>query len=152
MKKDFVDVERTNNWDQIKQILHTELGLTNIRESTFDEDTKECTDVVGYDTDNNTTRIAIRIRDHYYRNKYNDFTIRYTEYPKLKVKDIQYYLYGWHSPSGITEYYILDMKNILSSGILNKKWQLKYNHDLTKFYAIPFCCIVPTSIYVHAVI
>lgn len=153
MNNTFIDIPRLNNWHQIKQILHTELGLTNIRESTFNEDTKQCTDIVGYDISYKMIRIAIRIRDYKYRDRFNDFTIRSTQYPKLKVKDIQYYLYGWQSAQiGIREYYILDMTKIRQSGILEESYNLKYNNDGTKFYVIPFKNIQLNSVYVHTII
>jgi len=100
---------------------------------------KHCTDIVAVDSEWNEIRIGIRIRKIEYK-KYNDWTIRSTEYPKLLNEDISLYLYCYEEDDILKQIVCINVPAIKKYSIdtLRKERQLKYNEDGTSFIAIPF--------------
>lgn len=113
--------------------------LVKFRVSTFEEDTKEGTDLVLVLND---VRIAIRLRRD--NIPYRDFTIRYsvpsgakTELEKLRNGYADWYFYGWIINRVIVEYIIVNLHSLRQSGVLDYKYPVRRNTDNTTFIAIP---------------
>lgn len=146
----FVDKELTQNWEQLKHILYKN-GLFFPRIATKEQDTKQSMDLLAVDQNYNEYRIGFRARKNKYY-KYQDFTIRSTEYPKLKTKKVDLYIYCYKDISNtkLQHVYWINIPAIKEyTNVLEIERQQITNNDQkqTRFIVIPFSQMSQYIIY-----
>jgi len=138
-------------YPQVKNILaKNAMIFISLRESTFDEDTKNATDFV---VEIKGGDVAVRTRRN--NTAYRDFTLRsacgrsVTELQKIKSGFARWYLYGWtDNNSIISEYIIVDLDKVRQCKLLDNRKETINKDGYTKFIAIPIselrdnCCLV----------
>ena len=138
--------EFDNNWifqekyyPKICNIIEWNIAkIISIKPATFEDDTKRATDFVVLVE---AGTVAVRIRRAHI--KFRDLTIRSynnghkTEIDKIKEKYVRYYLYCWTDESeNISEYLLLDIHKIVSSGLLENKEETHNKDGRTRFISI----------------
>lgn len=127
----------------VSQILKgNAMYIANVELATKEADTRQATDMVFKITGGD---IAVRVRRYKsHRDKFRDLTIRAmtkgggkTEIQKLLEGFGDWYLYAWaNKQDELTEYMLLDIPAIRSSGLLEKKRKKIPNGDGTGFIYI----------------
>ena len=116
--------------------------LMTIKVASYQQDVKQATDMVM--SISGMKSVAVRLRRASYA--YRDLTIRAvrssgakTELEKIKAGNGDFYLYGWTHDFQISEWMLVDLARLRSSGLLNQPHNLITNADWrTGFIAISY--------------
>ncbi len=126
-------------------LLINALFLFNVGVATFQQDVKQATDMVMSVTGQKA--VAVRLRRAAY--PYRDLTLRAerssgatTELDKIKQGYGDCYLYGWTHDLSISEWMLIDLHQLRTSGLLDAPRFLISNLDRrTRFIAISYATL-----------
>lgn len=121
------------HFEQIKAIMNSHFGWSDVQKASDYADLYECTDIIA-----KQGALGLRIRK--LKNMYyNEWTVRSTQMPKLLGSPITHYFYGWTDETTITHFYIIDMEEVRNKAEhVFQNTYIKHNDDGTSYYCISF--------------
>lgn len=141
-----IDVKRDWAWSDtflpdVKRVLgQCAIHLVEVEIATPQQDLTEATDMVATIKGFKTVAVRLRRATHMQR----DLTIRtwrssgaQTELDKIKRGYGHLYLYGWTLEHQISEWMLVDLARLRSSGLLNRYAFIANKNGETRFLAIP---------------